>query len=112
MSSAGILVPPVVVLDSGPLSNATNPRSTDATLECGRWLQRLSDLGVRVIVPEIIDYEVRRELIRAKKISGLRRLSGFYENDVEYLRLTTPMMRRAAEMWALARQAGRPTAPD
>lgn len=112
MSSNGLLLPPVVVLDSAPLSNASNPKGTAANLEYGRWLQRLGDLGVRVIVPEIVDYEVRRELIRAKKAKGLQRLAALYENHVEYLALDTAMMRRAAEMWAIARQRGRPTAPD
>lgn len=112
MTGNGLLPPPVVVLDSFPLSNATNPRGTVSNLETAQWLQRLGDMRVRVIVPEIVDYEVRRELIRAKKITGLQRLDSLYENQVEYLELKTPMMRRAAEMWSIARQKGRPTAPD
>jgi hypothetical protein len=112
MSRIALLLPPVVVLDSFPLSNATNPRGTEANLQCAHWLQRLGDAGIRVIVPEIVDYEVRRELMRSKKLIGLGRLDGLYENQVEYLELRTSMMRRAAEMWSIARQRGRPTAPD
>lgn len=32
--------------------------------------------------------------------------------QIEYLPITTPVMRKAAEFWAQARSAGRPTAPD
>jgi hypothetical protein len=37
-------------------------------------LQTLVSSGARVIVPEISDYEVRRELLRAQKGKGIERL--------------------------------------
>jgi hypothetical protein len=64
-----------------------------------------------VIVPEIADYEVRRELIRMGGMVALANLDG-YGTQLEYLPLTTAAMRRAAELWAQARSAGLPTAPD
>ena len=63
------------------------------------------------MVPEIADYEVRRELIRARRSVGIDRLDAFI-NTVEYLAITTSAMRQAAEFWAEARQQGRPTAAD
>ena len=63
------------------------------------------------MVPEIADYEVRRELIRARRSVGIDRLDAFI-NRVEYLAITTSAMRQAAEFWAEARQQGRPTAAD
>jgi predicted nucleic acid-binding protein len=66
-----------VVLDSGPLSLATNPKDDADTRECAQWLQELSDAEVPVYIPEIVDYELRRELLRANKVKGLRRLDGF-----------------------------------
>lgn len=39
-----------------------------------RWLQNHINSGSRVIIPEIADYEVRRELLRANKIKGIARL--------------------------------------
>ncbi|HAX77338.1 MAG TPA: nuclease [Cyanobacteria bacterium UBA11372] len=67
--------------------------------------------GNRVIIPEIADYEVRRELLRANKVSGIARLDEL-ANLVEYLPITTTAMRQAAMFWAQARQQGQPTAGD
>ena len=63
------------------------------------------------MVPEIADYEVRRELIRAGRTKGIERLDALI-SEVEYLAITTATMRRAATFWAEARQQGRPTAAD
>ena len=65
--------------------------------------------GHRVILPEIIDYELRRELIRAGKVHSVLNLNRLAFR-FEYLALTTAVMRQAAEFWAVVRQAGRPTA--
>ncbi len=72
---------------------------------------RRCSLPVRVIVPEFADYEVRRELLRAAKTTSVARLDALAA-ATEYLALTTLMMRRAAELWAQARQRGQPTAGD
>ena len=53
----------VVPLDSGPLGMVTNPGGSAETLECERWLEGLVLAGADVAVPEIADYEVRRELV-------------------------------------------------
>jgi predicted nucleic acid-binding protein len=63
-----------------------------------------------VYVPEIADYEVRRELLRAGKTASIRRLDTLI-TDLDYLPLDTQTMRRAAELWAQARNLGTPTAP-
>ena len=64
-----------------------------------------------VVLPEIADYEVRRELVRGRRVQGLQRLDALVDL-VEYLPLTTAAMRQAAVFWADARQRGRPTADD
>jgi predicted nucleic acid-binding protein len=74
-------------------------------------LGHLLATGVRVLIPEIADYEVRRELLRAKKAKGLARLDQL-ANLIEYQPLTTVVMRRAAMLWAESRQRGQPTASD
>ena len=102
----------IVLLDSGPLGILSNPNSSPKTLECRYWAERLTDKGYRLIVPEIADYEVRRELLRADKQKGLRRLDTL-KAKFQYLPLTTKTMLKAAEFWAESRKAGKPTAtPD
>ena len=101
----------VVLLDTGPLGLVTNPRRSPPSVACAQWLQALVAHGIRVIVPEIADYEVRQELLRAKKERGLARLDAL-ASRLEYLPLTTAAIRQAAVFWAQARQQGQPTADD
>ena len=100
-----------ILLDSGLLGLITNPRASAAAAACGSWLVSAIGSGATVLVPEIADYEVRRELIRARRASGVARLDAFIE-QVGFLPIETVAMRRAAAFWAEARQEGRPTAAD
>ncbi|MBJ7898512.1 MAG: nuclease [Cyanobacteria bacterium RI_101] len=63
------------------------------------------------MIPEIADYEVRRELLRANKTKGIARLDDLAK-FLEYLPIKTAAMRQAAQLWAQARQQGQPTAGD
>jgi len=99
----------IVVLDSGPLGLATNPKDSPEAVACKEWLQRLLRAGHQVVVPEIIDYEIRRELIRAGKVKGLQALDDLKATH-GYLPLTTDAMLKAAQFWAEVRQVGLPTA--
>jgi predicted nucleic acid-binding protein len=101
----------VVVLDSTPLGILCHPRQPPHALACRQWLTDLVAAGARVIVPEIADYEIRRELIRLGGMVALANLDG-YTLQLEYLPLETTAMRLAATIWAKARNAGQPTAPD
>lgn len=101
----------VVLLDAGPLGLVTNPQSTPDNDACNQWLEDLVLQGARVIVPEITDYEVRRELLRARKPKGIARLDVLV-GKAEYLPITTATMRQAAVFWAQARQQGQPTSGD
>lgn len=100
-----------ILLDSGPLGLITNPRASKEAAACGQWLVNALTGGASVLVPSIADYEVRRELIRARRTAGIDRLDAFIE-QVGFLPITTAAMRRAAAFWAEARQQGRPTAAD
>lgn len=102
----------VVVLNANPLGMIANPKGRARSLGCQKWADKLVAAGVRVIVPEIADYEVRRELIRRGATTSLARLDGV-KGLFEYVPITTDIMLRAAELWAQARQTGRPTSgPD
>jgi predicted nucleic acid-binding protein len=100
----------IVMLDAGPLGMATNPKtSSPICQECKLWLDTLPLKGYEVILPEIADYEVRRELLRAGKVAGIRRLDQL-KAAITYRPITTEVMLKAAELWAQARKRGRPTA--
>jgi len=104
-------MPRLVFLDSGPLGLLANPKGGAESLRCKAWVNVLTYHGDRVVIPEIADYEVRRELVRGKKVASLGRLDGL-ASVWEYLPLMTAHMRKAAELWAEARTQGYPTAAD
>lgn len=101
----------LLVLDSGPLGLLSNPTDTGAAQQAREWAETHLIAGDRFIVPEIVDYEIRRELLRASKQGGLERLD-VLAADLGYLPLTTAMMRDAASLWSHARSVGLPTAHD
>ena len=108
-STIAVVSTAVIVLDTGPLGLASNPKATPANDACRQWLDTLVAQGRRVVVPEIADYEARRELLRAGKTNGILRLDRM-KAALEYVPLTTPAMLLAADLWAQVRQQGQPTA--
>lgn len=101
----------IVLLDSSPLGLLTNPSGSSLAFECNQWLKSLLSSGYTVLVPEITDYEVRRELLRANKTKGIQRLDNLI-NQIGYLPITRQVMLKAAEFWAQARKQGQPTADN
>ena len=99
----------IVLLDAGPLGMVSNPKASARNRACYDWLRSVAAEGGTVLVPEIADYEVRRELLRANKTSGLARLD-LLKQALGYLPLNTTVMLRAAELWAQVRRSGMPTA--
>ena len=101
----------VILLDSGPLGLITNPRASRETLDCNLWLESLILKEIQVKIPEIADYEVRRELLRADKFEGIKRLDDL-QRYLEYVPLTTQIILKAAQFWAQVRKQGMPTADN
>lgn len=101
----------VVLIDSGPLGFLTNPNQTRKANACRKWAADLKAAGHRVIIPEITDYEIRRELTLVGSVLSLGLLDALH-NQFEYLPLDTRTMQLAATLWAGARQTGQPTAGD
>ncbi len=101
----------IVLLDAGPLCMVTNPKSSPENEACKNWLAKIARSGAQIVIPEIADYEVRRELIRAGKQQGLGRLDAL-KNLLDYAPITTSVMLKAAEYWATARNLGRQSAAD
>jgi predicted nucleic acid-binding protein len=100
----------IIVLDSGPLGMVANPNAQSVqTQACQQWIRRLSQMGYTIAIPEIADYEVRRELLRSNRSKSVQLLNQIQSNTL-YLPITTSAILRAAELWAIARQSGQSTA--
>jgi hypothetical protein len=79
----------------------TNPKSSPESTECKAWFAALSAADREIVIPEIADYEVRRELIRSSRLPGLARLD-WIKATFTYAPITTSIMLRAASFWAAA----------
>jgi predicted nucleic acid-binding protein len=101
----------IILLDSTPLGLVCRRRGHARGDACKSWLDSIELAGNVVVVPEIADYEVRRELIRRGARTGLTRLN-LLASRLPYDPLTTPIMRHAAEFWVDLRRRGLPTAGD
>ena len=99
----------LTILDTGPVGMISNPNGKPGNARCLQWARSLVAVRHRVIIPEIADYEVRRELLRLGKTKGLVRLD-LLKTAFFYDPLTTDVMLKAAELWADVRRRGLPTA--
>lgn len=101
----------VVILDTTPHGILANPKLTQTVRTCRRWVSALIAGGCTVVIPEIADYEVRRELIRGGRTLSIQSLDALAV-QFNYLPLNTVAMRIAAELWAYARNIGQPISHD
>lgn len=95
-----------VMLDTGTLGILVHPRMNQEVVE---WVEHLALSKIPVIIPEIADYELRRNLLLESLVRSLVRLDALKE-ALEYAPLSTEVMLKAAALWAEARRIGRPTA--
>jgi predicted nucleic acid-binding protein len=94
-----------LLLDTGVLGQICHPRRHD---DVRAWFRR----AVRehaLLVSELADYELRRELLRLGAVRSLARLDEL-ARELLYAPITTATWRRAASLWATARTAGVVTA--
>src|SRR5256885_1412510 len=101
----------IIVIDSGPLGYATNPRASAINDRCSQWLDALLANAEQVVIPEIADYEVRRGWLRTGESRAIVRLD-WLKAALLYAPITTEAMLLAAELWADARRRGFATAGD
>ena len=100
-----------IALDSSPLGLLFQGSAVKAANECRTWLEARFADGVEVIVPEIVYCELRRELLRLQRYKSIAAMIDFSHSvPGRYLPITTAAMDLAAELWAKARQHGKPTA--
>ena len=97
-----------LMLDSGPLGWALRT-GTSANAGFREWLSWQLQNNRRIYIPEIADYEVRRNLILERLTESLDRLDAL-KNVLHYAPLTTSVMKEAARMWANMRRKGQPAA--
>lgn len=98
----------VIVLDSSPLGLLVHRKKIQQTDECHAWFQRHVEAGIRIKIPAIVVYELRRELLLGHKRS-LRLLDELCNAEPDrYLKLDDKHLRSAAQLWADVRRKGRP----
>jgi predicted nucleic acid-binding protein len=100
----------LILLDAGPLGMISHPRA-DRNREILEWVTNALQQGHQIVVPEIADYEIRRELFRSDRTLGLRRLDSL-KQELGFLPINSTAMLKAAELWAAVRKKGKPTAGD
>ena len=61
----------IILLDTGPLGMVSHPRPNRAVVD---WVREILQSESEIYIPEIANYEVRRELLRAGKTKGIKRL--------------------------------------
>jgi predicted nucleic acid-binding protein len=94
-----------VMLDSGPLGRLSHANYT-RNREVRAWLASLLDADVAVFLPEIADFEIRRNLIVENLTGSLANLDAL-PSLITYVPITTADMRQAATLWAQSRRSGR-----
>jgi predicted nucleic acid-binding protein len=97
-----------VPLDTCTLGMIAHPK---ANPDITTWYAGLLTVGVRVIIPEISDYELRRKFLH--RINDMKpsldRLDEL-KDTLEYLPIDTETWQLAAKLWADARNRGKGTA--
>lgn len=101
-----------IVLDTGPLGDLVNPFDNPKTRAIQAWMRGHLQAGVRFVLPEIADYEIRRSEILnilnspfgpAESAAALHLLDQL-KAVIIYEPLTTPTMQLAAKLWAEKRK--------
>lgn len=101
----------LVLLDSGPLGQLCNPKMSKSAEAIRSWSRDRLRSGDRLLVPEIADYEVRRELVRSGRVGSVQRLDRVGAG-LGFFALTSDSWRLAADLWAEIRNAGKATTAD
>ncbi len=98
-----------VPLDSGVVGLLCSSPRLEKVGSCWTWFARMELCDTVLVLPDLTIYETGRELIRigaTAKLARLRKLS----RDLGPTPVTPEAWLKAAEFWAIVRQAGRPTA--
>ena len=100
------------MLDTGPAGMIAHPH---ANPDLTQWVLAVLAAGDIVVLPEIVDYELRRSFLleiargHATFRRSLQRLNQL-RATLAFLPLSSDAMLKAADLWAQARRIGKPTA--
>jgi len=94
-----------ILLDSYPLGLISTPQRSNAPIAIAQWTKACLAAGHEIYIPEVIDYELRRELLRAEKTRSVQELNSL-RTVFHFLTINSPAMLLAAELWAVARRIG------
>ena len=102
-----------IILDSGPLGLLFQKAGIAIAEACRAWAKERMAGGSRIIVPEIVHYEIRRELLRLSKTRAMTSIEKYVRAEPDRFRIVTSRdLELAAELWAESRRRGMPTADD
>jgi predicted nucleic acid-binding protein len=93
-----------LLLDTSVLGRICHPRKH---LDVRAWFLRAL-VDHEMLLSEVADYELRRELLRLDSKRSIHRLDEL-TREIQYVPMTTATWRSAAKLWAEQRRAGRPT---
>ena len=96
-----------LLLDTAVVGEICHPRKYD---DVRAWFARAA-AAHEMLLSEVADYELRRELLRIDSRRSLDRLDEL-TRELRYIPVTTATWRAAARLWALQRMAGRVTAAE
>ena len=95
-----------LLVDTSVLGQICHPRKHGDVKD---WFGRAATEHA-FLVSELADYELRRELLRLGAARSIARLDEL-TRELPYVPVSTAVWRRAAALWASARNAGNVTAP-
>ena len=94
----------ILLVDTGVLGQIVHPRKFVDVRARLPGIASAHD----ILVSEVCDYELRRELLRIDSRRSLRRLDEL-GRELRYVTISTSTWRVAARLWAATRRAGAPT---
>jgi predicted nucleic acid-binding protein len=102
-----------LALDTCVLGKICHPAAKANHAVCGWFDKILASNEHQIYLPQIVDYELRREYLRMGKQKqgggkSLERLN-FMVETFDFVMLDSLTMQNAAELWAEARSKGKPT---
>jgi len=99
----------LIFLDTSILGYITHPHGSEESNACMAWLRDCLERGATVCLPEVCDYELRRDYFLRVAVKATQKLDQ-WKAVLEYVPISTETMLRAARLWAESRRRGKPTA--